>query len=171
MPTTVTIDSVTTEDAQPTVAPHKISALGAWDDVAVQFTATHDGDIVPTNDALPSEGTIYPDEGWFPDDPLMVADRGAMIPGVPRDTIGYIVRVGGSGPSSGRLVEQRANRCSVNRVCSSDPAKAAVSSYGTRVAPGAPVVRGYTYAQVNDGAGDGARTVNVYVLTESQGWS
>jgi hypothetical protein len=172
VPTTITINSVVTEDAVPAVAPHRISADPAHDDVTFAFTPVHDGNIVPRSDLVPGEGTIYPDEGWCPDDPLMVADRGAIIPGVPRDTVGYIIREGGATPSSGRLIRQVTNRCSDNRVCGStadfavrDPARE------LRVQPPNQIVDAFTFADANDGGADGPRDINVWVLTENQGWT
>ena len=94
MPTTVVINSVTTEDAQPNVAPHRISRDPAKDDVTLQFTATNDGQIVPSADLLPSAGTIFPDAGYYPDTDIF-PDEGAIVPGWPRDFIGWTIREGG----------------------------------------------------------------------------
>lgn len=172
MPTTITINSVVTEDAVPAVAPHRISPDPAHDDVAITFTPVHDGNIVPTSDLLPNAGSIYPDEGWCPDDPLMVPDRGAIIPGVPRDTVGYVIREGGLTPSTGRRIRQVTNRCSVNRVCGNgpdfvvhDPARE------LRVVSATAMADAFTFADANDGGADGPRDINVWVLTENQGWT
>lgn len=172
MPTAISVDSVTTEDAAPGVAPHRISALGAWDDVTVQFTATHDGQIEPSADLLPSGGTIFPNEGYYPDTGIY-PNLGAVIPSVARDTIGWTMREGGSDPTSGKVIAQDMARCSPARVCGT---RATLNTRcrgegGVRIAPGAQVTQTFTYADANDGGGDGARTVNVYVLTESQGWT
>lgn len=172
MPTTFGGLTVQTEDAAPLVAPHRISADPAHDDVAVSFSPVHDGNIVPTSDLVPSAGSIYPDDGWFPDDPLMVADRGAIIPGVPRDTVGYIIREGGATPSTGRLVRQVTNRCSDNRVCGSGPGYAVRDpARELRVESANAIADAFTFADVDDGGGDGPRDINVWVLTENQGWT
>lgn len=172
MPTAITIDSVTTTDAAPAVAPHKISALAGQDTATVKFTATHDGQLVPTEDLLPSDGAIFPDEGYYPDEGIY-PDLGAVVPGVPRDTIGWTIREGGSDPTSGKVIAQDLARCSPARVCGT---RAALNTRcrgegGVRLAPGTQVTQAITYAVANDGGGDGVRNENVYVLTESQGWT
>jgi hypothetical protein len=164
---------VTTEDAAPGAAPYRISDKGAWDDWTYQLSVTHDGALVPTEDLVPSDGSIYPDEGWCPDDSRMIADRGAPIPGVVRDVVGVIVRSGGSTPASGKLIQQTTNRCSVNRVCGTRPDMAVrdAAREFREVANALALNGAFTYADVNDGSGDGPRTINVWVLTENQGWT
>lgn len=171
MPTTISIDSITTEDVAPTVAPHRISALGGWNTVTVKFTPTHDGQLVPTEDLLPSDGTLFPNEGVYPDDGNY-PDIGALIPGVPRDIIGWEIRVGGSDKASGKLVAKAGSRASATRPASSRAVtNPAVSTYGVRSPSGSQITVSFAYADANDLTGDGAKNVNVYVLTESQGWS
>lgn len=172
MPTTVTIDSVTTEDAQPTVAPHKISALGAWDDVTVRFTATHDGQLVPSDDLVPSDGSIWPDEGYYPDEGWY-PDEGANVDGWARDIIGWSIKENSSDPTSGRVIAQNLSRCSTVGVCGTRAPLNAVCGPEAkgRIPSGTQVTTPFTYADANDGGGDGVRDVKVYALTESQGWS
>lgn len=174
MPTTISIDSVTTEDAQPSVAPHKISRDPAYDDVSVKFTPTHDGDLVPSNDLLPSDGTIFPDEGYYPDEGWY-PDEGAIVPGWPRDIIGWSVRENGSAtdPTSGRVISQNIGRCSSSRVCGSRAAlnNACGRESKARIPSGTQITAPFVFTDADDGGADGSRSVNVWVLTESQGWS
>lgn len=172
MPTTITIDSVTTEDPQPTVAPHKISASDAWDDVVVKFTATHDGQLVPTDDLVPSDGTIWPDEDYFPDEGWY-PDEGANVDGWARDIIGWTIRESSSDPTTGKVIAQNIGRCSNARVCGSRAALNNACGFESkaRIPSGTQVTVPFTYADANDGGGDGVRDVKVYALTESQGWS
>lgn len=60
MPVTVTIPTITTEDAHPTVAPHRISRDPTHTTLAAPFTPTHDGFIVPSGSLVPSSGMLWP---------------------------------------------------------------------------------------------------------------
>lgn len=173
MPVTTTIDTVTTEDAAPTAAPHRISNVAGYQTATVQFTATHDGNMTPGPTTYPSDGSIFPASsdaaaGPFPDDPAFIPDDGALVPGVAQDIIGYIVREGGSDPASGRPIAFAGSVCSAALPCSS---RRKCSEWGYRVPSGTQVTLPITYADANDGAGDGAKTINVYILAENQGWS
>lgn len=172
MPTTVAIDQVQTADASPTVAPHRISRNPAYDDVDVTFTPTHDGELVPTDDLLPTEGTRYPDEGVWPDDDVYPDQGATVVEGEPRDIIGWTIQMGGTTPTTGTTVAQVTNRCSPVRKCgvSSGGKDRRASSRGFRQASGLPIQVDLQFLQFDDGAADGARAMNVYVLTESQGW-
>jgi hypothetical protein len=170
MPTSISVDSVTTEDAAPGAAPHRISDKAGWTTLTVAFTPTHDGALVPSDDLLPSDGSAFPGEVW-PDDGTY-PDQGAVLPGVARDVIGWEVRLGGSDAASGRLVERAGTRVSPSRLAGTRTRIGpAVSTPGVRSASGTQITATFDYVDANDGGGDGARTVNVYVLTESQGWS
>lgn len=147
--TTVTIDSVTTEDAAPTGPPHVISTDPDHDDAEVRFTATHDGQLIPFDGLVPSD-TLYP--------------------GVHLDVIGYKLVVGSL--SAGKPVAQQTNRVSPNRVCGARSGlREAVSPDGFRVASGTQVVVRFTFADASDGGADGPRTVSVFALTDMQGWA
>lgn len=61
-PVTTVIPTVTTEDAAPTVAPHRISRDAAHTTVSAPFTPTHDGNIVPGPSLLPTDGRVPPSE-------------------------------------------------------------------------------------------------------------
>jgi hypothetical protein len=170
MPTTVTIDSVTTEDAAPAVAPHRISRQASKTDVTVKFTATHDGNIVPSYDLLPG-GTLFPDEDWYPDEGYY-PDQGAIVPGVPRDIIAWEIRLGGSDRSSGKLVAQDKDYAGVARAASTRAiTNPEATAQGLRLASGTQITTTFTFTDADDGGADGSRTVNVYVLTEGQGWT
>lgn len=170
--TSISIDSVTTEDVQPAVAPHRISRDAGHTTVTLKFTAYHDGQIRPSADLAPSDGTIFPDEGYYPDTDIY-PDEGAIIPGVPRDTIGWTIREGGADSTTGLVVAQNIRRCSPSRVCGTRAAlnPACGPEGDVRVGPGVQVTTSFTFADADDGGADGARTMNVYVLTEAQGWS
>jgi hypothetical protein len=172
LPTTISIDSITTEDAAPSAAPHRISSQAGWSTLTVQFTPTHDGAIVPSADLLPTDGTIFPDENYYPDDGWY-PDEGAIEPGVARDIIGWTIRENGSDPTSGRVIAQNVGRCSSARVCGSRAAlnNACSRESKARTPSGQQIATTFAYADANDGGGDGSRNVNVWALTESQGWS
>jgi hypothetical protein len=152
LPTTISIDSITTEDAAPSAAPHRISSQAGWSTLTVQFTPTHDGAIVPSADLLPTDGTIFPDENYYPDDGWY-PDEGAIEPGV--------------------VIAQNVGRCSSARVCGSRAAlnNACSRESKARTPSGQQIATTFAYADANDGGGDGSRNVNVWALTESQGWS
>lgn len=171
MPTTTTIDSVVTTDAVPAVAPHRISPQAGKDTVTVKFTPTHDGHLVPGPTVYPSDGSVYPAStdaalGPFPDD--FYPDEGALIPEVTQDIIAYVIREGGVDQTTGKAMEFAGSVCSAALPCS---ARRPCSEWGYRAQSGTQVTKALTYAEANDGGADGSRTVNVYVLTENQGWS
>lgn len=173
MPTTTTIDSVVTEDAVPAIAPHRISADAAHNVATTKFTPTHDGDLTPGPTTYPTDGSIFPASdpaaaGPFPDDPAFYPDDGALIGGVAQDIIGYVIRAGGVDQTTGKLVEAAGSVCSAALPCS---ARRPCSEWGLRLPSGTQVTKAITYADADDGGADGARTINVYVLTENQGWS
>jgi len=185
MPTTITVDLVTTEDAQPTVAPHRVSADPAHDDVEVRVTATHDGGLVP-GEMIPWEeplpemrrppvrpgagvrpGTYEP---LLPDDTLY-PDRDALIPGIPRDTIAWVINAGGTSPDTGRRIKDGFhNRCSAAFACSTTRT-ATRKRPPHRLKSGQQRIVTFTYADANDGGADHVVTVNVWTYTPGQGWS
>lgn len=173
MSTTTILDSVTTEDARPTVAPHRISNVAGYNTATVKFTATHNGDLLPGPTTYPSPGSIAPANsslalGPFPDDPAFYPDDGAAINGVAQDIIGYVVREGGVDQTTGKAVEFAGSVCSAALPCS---ARRKCSEWGFRVPSGTQQTVVIPYADANDGAGDGAKNVTIYALTENQGWS
>lgn len=173
MATATTIDSVVTEDAVPAVAPHRISRDAAHNLVTVKFTPTHDGSLTPGPTTYPSDGSIFPAStdaaaGPFPDDPTFYPDDGALILGVAQDLIGYVVREGGTDSTTGKLIAVAGSVCSASLPCS---ARRPCSEWGYRIPSGTQVTKAITFADADDGGADGARTINVYVLTDNQGWS
>lgn len=147
MATTVTIDSITTEDAAPIVAPFRISAIPGFSTATVKFTPTHDGDIYPM-------ATLVVDEGVTPLYPA---------PNV-RKIIGYRFRMGGSDFKSGVDLGRKGEPCgqepcSVKRKCTSWNSDSGVQ-----------LTEVIDYAETGAPA-DGDQTVNIYVNTDLQGWS
>jgi hypothetical protein len=175
VPTTVAVNLVMTNDTTPAAPPYKVSRAPAKDDVLFRVIPTHDGELVPTDDLIPAEGTRYPDEGLWPDDDLYPDHGATVVEGEPRDIIGISARLGGNAisPTSGRPVVQRTNRCSPVRRCgvSREGFDTRCSARGFRVASGALIEETFQFVTFDDGGGDGTRDVAVWVLTESQGWS
>lgn len=173
MATAITLDLISTPDAAPVAAPYRISDEAGYSTATVKFTATHDGNLLPGPTVYPGDGTVFPASsnaaaGPFPDDPAFYPDEGAMIPGVAQDIIGYVIREGGTDQTSGKAVEFAGSVCSAALPCSS---RRVCSEWGLRVPSGTQLTTLIPYADANDGTGDGAKTMNVYILTENQGWS
>lgn len=185
MPTVITIDLVTTEDAQPTVAPHRVSADPAHDDVEVRFTATNDGgllpgEMIPWEEPLPENrrpplrigpgvrpGAIEP---IFPSDTLY-PDIDALVPGMLRDSIAWVMNVGGVSPDTGkRVTDGFHNRCSSAFACSTTRA-ATRRRPPNRLKSGVQRIVTTTYAAISDGSGDSTVTLKVWIYTPGQGWS
>lgn len=142
----VSIDAVTTSDAAPAAAPHRISNVAGKDRAVLLFTPRHDGTLFPGPALAPDRGAtpIYPDQ--------------------PRSIIGYRVRLGGvdfkTGVDLGRRGEPCGQEpCSGRRKCSSWSSPAGVQ-----------LTEDIDYAEVGAQA-DGSVQVNVYVNTDLQGWS
>lgn len=170
MPTTVTIDQVTTEDAGPSVAPYKISQQVGYTDVTVKFTPTHDGVVIPSYDLILG-GSLFPDEDWYPDEGYY-PDQGALIFGQPRDIIGWEIRLGGSDRASGKLVAMDNDRCGTARPASTRAVTHPTArAQGLRIPSGTQITTTFTYSDADDGGADGSLTINVYALTEGQGWA
>lgn len=193
MPTTTVIANIQTEDKTPAVAPYVISPDPSHRTVTFDFTPTHDGVIVPSNDLIPGLGAVYPTAPLLPTPGLhpMVGlhpggvgaalfpdsgaypDSGGLDPGnTVRDMVGYVVREGGTDSTTGRVVAQNVKRCSSSRACGTRPALNSVcSSTDFRSPSGTTIHFSEIYPDFNDGGADGPRTVNVWALTENQGWS
>lgn len=209
MPVTVTIDQVTTEDAQPSVAPHRISNQPGYQQAQVRFTPSHDGQIVPGGALLPNsdgwlfppapqrpslslrpgaskrpgtKGTLYPDTGIMPDQWVLVPGAVAqpLFPGftpqvagvfpgpgttpTKRPVIGWVLREGGSDPTSGRAVKFAGIRCGA-LPCST---RRVVSSTDIVDPSDQQVTFTLQYADANDGSGDGTKNENLYVAVQAQ---
>lgn len=164
MPTTTSIDSVTTEDAAPTTAPHKISAISGKDTATVKLTPTHDGNLVPCAELIPSEGALVPSERLTPDEALAPYD--GIYPGRVQPMIGVRVEEGGSAVGTGTLMDYVGAPCSDTLLACSDSRPCTDWSSTS----GAQLTRILSYAETG-GPADGNQTINVYVNTEAQGWS
>jgi hypothetical protein len=141
--TTITIDSVTTTDAAPTTAPHKISNKATKDTATLRFTPTHDGVYLAKPELVPP---------W--------------TPGVAAVMLAYMVREGGSTPYTGTVVGRKGLVCSESEPCSDSTLACTdwTSPSGTQL------TEGITYGETG-GPADGAQTINVYVCTDRQGWA
>lgn len=163
MPTTTSIDSVTTEDAAPTTAPHKISAISGKNTATVKFTPTHDGNLVPCAELTPSAGLV-PSEHLTPDEALMPSD--GIYPGLVLPMIGVRIEEGGGAVGAGTLMDYVGAPCSDTLLACSDSRPCTDWSS----ASGVQLTRILSYAETG-GPADGNQTINVYVNTEAQGWS
>jgi hypothetical protein len=143
MPTVVTINSVTTGDAAPSTAPHRISAKPSKDTATFTFTPVHDGQ------AIPSESLIPP-----------------FTPGQPRPTIAVMIRDGGATPYSGTLVGRKGLVCSESEPCSESLACSDWESPS-----GTQLSEDVTYAEEGATPAEGAHTVNVWTNTYGEGWA
>lgn len=143
MTPTATVVGVTTGDAAPAVAPHRISSKAGKSTASVSFTPTHDG-------------VLYPSDALLPEDDL--------YPGAAAPIVAYIVRVGGTTPDTGRPAGGKSGVCSALFACSQQPC-------GWSSPSGAAIAEDVTFVEASDGGADGDRTVNVHVLTRGQGWS
>lgn len=145
MPTTVTIDSVTTADRAPTVAPHTISNKATKDTATALFTPTHDGTYLPKPELVPP---------W--------------TPGVAGIMLAYMVREGGSTPYTGTIVGRKGLVCSESEPCSDTTAPLLCTDWTSP--SGTQLSEAVTYAETG-GPADGSQTINVYVCTDRQGWA
>lgn len=143
MPTTVSGIAVTTGDAVPTTAPHRISNKASKDTATFVFTPTHDGAYYPQAELIPP---------W--------------TPGVAAAIIAIIIRDGGTTPYTGTLVGRKGLVCNELEPCSdaSLPCSDMASPSGTQLS------EDVTYAETG-GPADGNQTVNIWVCTDRQGWS
>lgn len=142
MPTAVSGIAVTTADAVPAVAPHRISNKASKDSAGFVFTPTHDGAYYPKAELIPP---------W--------------TPGVAAAIIAIIIRDGGTTPYTGTLVGRKGLVCSELEPCSEAlPCSDFSSPSGTQLS------EDVTYAETG-GPADSTRTVNIWVCTDRQGWS
>lgn len=164
MPTTVSIDSVTTEDAAPTTAPNRISAKAGKNTATVKFTPTHDGNFIPKNELIPQGDALRPSERLNPSESLVPYD--GWYPGRQQPTIAVRIEEGGAAVGTGRLMDRFGLVCSdAFEVCSDSlPCSDFSSPSGTQLQ------KVLTYAETGAPA-DGDEQINIYVNTEMQGWS
>lgn len=133
---------MSTGDADPALAPYRLSQKAGKDSATVQITATHDGVTYPSDSLAPSDD---------------------FIPGNPLPTVGYSMEEGGAGPGTGRIIDSRTSVCTPRLNCGT--ARVA----GTWTLPGGYSVN-VPVSALSTG-GDGDRAVNVYALTKGQGWA
>lgn len=142
MATVVTIDSVTTADAVPATAPHRISNKAGKDTATLAVTPTHDGVHYPGPTLIPP-----------------------YTPGAHEPIIAVRICDGGTDPYSGKLVGRKGLVCSESEPCSE-----ALACTDWESASGAAIAEDVTYAEEAPQS-DGTRTINVWVCTDRQGWS
>lgn len=145
MPTTVTIDQVTTGDAAPVVAPHRISNKATKDTASVTFTPTHDG-------------VLYPSDVLIPGDDLILGAAQKIL--AVRVTDG-----GGISPYTGTLVGRKGLLATDQIACSESLACTDWESPS-----GTQLSEDVTYAETGAPA-DGPQAIYVWVNTNKQGWS
>lgn len=142
MPTATTI-GVTTADAAPAVAPHRISNKTGKTTATLAITPTHDGVYLVGPELVPP---------W--------------TPGAAAAIIALIIRLGGTTPYTGTLVGRKGLVCNELEPCSD--ASLACSDFSS--ASGVAIAEDVTYTETG-GPADGSQTVNVWVCTDGQGWS
>jgi hypothetical protein len=144
MPTTITIDSVTTADKAPTVAPHKISNKTGKSTATFLFTPVHNGVYV----AAPELVTPWT-PGVASEDPRVHGARG------------WQQRVHRHHRwSQGARVQRESEPCSDSTLACTDWD----SPSGTQL------TGDVTYAETGAPA-DSTQRITVYVCTDRQGWS
>jgi hypothetical protein len=142
VPTSVSIDSLATEDVTPAAAPYRISDKPGKDHADFAFTPTHDGHYVPCAQLIPP-----------------------FTPGVPAPILAVKVMEGGVDPYTGTEVGRLGLVCSDSEPCSDSlPCSGWESPSGTQLA------EDVTYPETGAPA-DGSQTINVWVCTDRQGWS
>lgn len=142
MATSVSIDSLVTEDVAPAAAPYRISNKGGKDHADFAFTPTHDGAYVPCPELIPP---------W--------------TPGVPAPILAVKAMEGGASPYTGTVVGRFGLVCSDLEPCSDSlPCSDWESPSGVQL------TEDVTYAETGAPA-DGPQQINVWVCTDRQGWS
>jgi hypothetical protein len=144
--TTTTLDSITTADATPTSAPFKISAVPTKNQAVVAFTPTHDGNSFPGSGDLPGSGNL---------------------PGEAKVILAYRVLLGGSNFETGTNLGFRGVICGDFHKVESN---GSVRCSNFNSPSGVQLTENIDYPETG-GPADGSYVVNVYVLTEDQGWS
>lgn len=142
MSTVTTIDSVTTEDRTPTAAPFVISAQPGKNHADFTFTPTHDGQHLPGPQLVPP-----------------------FTPGGAEPIIAVRICDGGTSPYTGKLVGRKGLVCSESEPCSEQLACSDWQSPS-----GTQLTEDVTYPEEAP-ASDGSHTINVWVCTNTQGWS
>lgn len=195
MPVTVNITALSSTDAVPAAAPYKLGPA-AGNHLDVTFLPVHDGNLVPGQSLLPTDGEIYPALLDTSADPVpnadLLPDRGAAIPGP--SNIPLFPDVAGVFPSNlnqypGRdILSYRDVVAWVLREGGSDAYTGkAVKFAGCRCGPlpcssrrlasqsDYRLVSGYqdstvvTFPDADDGGGDGLRNAALWVTVENQG--
>lgn len=141
MAASVALDSVTTTDAAPTTAPHRISAISGEDSASVKFTPSHNG-------------TLYPGPYLLPD-PL-------LLPGGAQRFRAWRLRMGGIDRNTGLLLDKAGRIC--GEPCGADPC----SDYS--VASATQITDAIDYAETG-APGDGDYTVNIYAKPVGEDWA
>lgn len=141
MTTTATI-AVTTADAAPAAAPHRISNKAGKDSAALSITPTHDGVYMPGDTLIPP-----------------------FTPGSAAPIIALRIMEGGTTPYTGTLVGRKGLVCDELEPCSESLACSDFSS-----ASGAAITEDVTYAETGAPA-DSTQTINAWLCTDKQGWS
>lgn len=136
----VSIDSVTTEDAVPVVAPHRISNKPGADVALVAFTPTDDADLYPSDYLLPSDDLL----------PDTLAGAG---------TVGFwSLRLGGSSRKTGHFLSGKGMMCGLSFCGLMGPLKADANvQYEEDI----------TYPETG-GPADGDYTVNAYAFSTNE---
>jgi hypothetical protein len=146
VPTTVTVNSVTTADAAPTTAPNKISAQSSKDTATVVFTPSEAGD-----------GHLYPSDALYPRDDLFPDQAPPTIDA-------WVMRIGGSSASTGTLLEHAGHKCGTFK-CGQVKCDSVIA------APLASTIsKAVKYADFAGPPADQDETVTIYVNRNGDGW-
>lgn len=159
--------TVTTEDAQPTTAPHRVSNKAGWNAWTADIVTGGTVGPIPGASTLPSFngripwGSLVPGD-WVPGAP--------QTPGVKQFRIGaWRVMVGGLGtPATGKRIGGRGAVCSSDEPCGPS---VKCSSWAWTHKLGDNLFIASDYATVNDGGGDHTVTLNVAIhMGRAQRW-
>jgi hypothetical protein len=128
--------------------------------------------MYPSDTMYPSRGAVIPSGGVnvprLPT-PAGTLPGAAVLPGrdiaAARDIVAYVLRENGSDSYTGRAVEFAGCRCG-SLPCS--PRRVA-SSQDYRLPSGSADALAVLYADANDGGGDGAKNMALWVTVENQG--
>lgn len=161
MTTTITIDTVTTEDAAPIVAPHRVSRVTGFTLAHVLFHGTSDlVAIGPDVDLVPDVPTLGPDTTLELDGQEMTD---GPVPGdVQAPLLGWAIKLGGADVASGTTLTAKA-------ACGAAPVSPRRVCGAVKIASGIQVAKDVSSTDLN--SGDTSYTINAYMQTQKAGWA
>lgn len=153
--TAVSVD-VTTGDAAPAAAPHRISGQPSKDEALVTIHTEPNEGLLP-GDELPEETDVFPSSTLYPSATLYPGAGGLVPDRDHTQIVGVRVNVGGVSPYTGQLVGQLGLPCSEQLACSED-----LPGSDWEAAAGDDIAEDVTFVELG-GLADGDYTVNAWV--------